>query len=664
MAGGNHVAVISDSLFVRRFGSNPAILGQPIRLDDGLYTIVGVLAKDFRFGSQNENVDIWIPLGPIQDRRKAQFLMLARMRPGININAARAFVTATAKRLDEIAHPYRGPNGEDAGYRANVVSLHDQMFGHFRRGALLLSSAVPLMFLVACVNVAHLLLARTAAREKEIAIRQALGASRLMLVRQSLTETAVLAAFGATAGYICSRWAIALLARIAGQELPANAQMSADWRPLLFTFCISCLVCVLFALIPAMRGTAPATLRGPRRKRGVSRILVASQVALALILLIGSGLLLKSFAHLLQIDPGFRTDHLLTFELQLAGHRYEKVRARTEFFSKLQSRLSGLPGAISVSATDRLPVFTAGVDTRSGNPFSIDGHPWNPNASTPQIAHTGTVGLDYFRSLRVPLLAGRAFAPSDTMDTPPVAVINKTLLRKFFPHDDAIGRHILLGAPEPGARWLTIVGVVGDVRTGALDLPPMPQFYMPEAQDSNSRMFIVLRTAIDPDLMTRSASAVVRQLDPAEAATHFQTMEEHVAATVQQPRFQAILLTFFAASALFLAAIGLYGVVEHATVQRTKEISIRMALGAGRTRVVTTILADGLSPVLVGITVGLVGAIGLAQFLGSILYGVKPGDPVIFVCAVVLLAVTGVFACLMPARRAARLNPALVLRGE
>ncbi|HJY04658.1 MAG TPA: FtsX-like permease family protein, partial [Bryobacteraceae bacterium] len=235
------------------------------------------------------------------------------------------------------------------------------------------------------------------------------------------------------------------------------------------------------------------------------------------------------------------------------------------------------------------------------------------------------------------------------------AVINKTLLRKFFPHDDVIGKRILLGAPEPGARWLTIVGVVGDVRTGALDLPPMPQFYMPEAQDSNSRMFIVLRTAIAPDLMTRSASAVVRQLDPAEAATHFQTMEEHVAATVQQPRFQAMLLTFFAASALFLAAIGLYGVVEHATVQRTKEISIRMALGAGRTRVVTTILADGLSPVLVGITVGLVGAIGLARFLGSILYGVKPGDPVIFVCAVVLLAVTGVFACLMPARRAARL---------
>ena len=386
---------------------------------------------------------------------------------------------------------------------------------------------------------ANLLLARTAAREKEVAIRRGLGASRPRLIRQWLTEAGLLALLGGSCGFAASVWGIEILKAISPAELPGIARVGIDGRALLFTFAVSAITCLLFSLAPTLSAVQmTGALRGPGRRRRMSSLLIAAEAAVTLVLLVGSGLLLKSFTQLKSIDTGVRAGHVLTMRVELSGPRYEKSRDRIHFFSEVENRLARLPGVLSVGATDRLPLFTAGVDTRSGNPFSLDGSPWNPNAAARQIAHTDTVGLDYFRTLGIPLLAGRAFSSGDTFDSPPVAVINQTLARKFFAGQDPIGKRILLGAPLPGARWLSIVGVIADVRAGALDLPPMPQFYTPGTQDEASHMFLLLRTVADPLTMTHAATGVIAQLDPELAPDHIGTMQEHIDKTVGQPRFR------------------------------------------------------------------------------------------------------------------------------
>jgi putative ABC transport system permease protein len=636
-----------------------------VRLDDGAYTVVGVMAPDFSFGLRTGAVDIWTPLPPVEDRRMWQFRMLARMRAGMGIAGAQAAVTAAAMQVEETVHPYRGPNGEDGGYHAIVTPLREQLLGDFRTGALILLSAVALVLLIGCANVANLLLARAASREKEIAVRRALGASNAALLRQCMTEAAVLAALGGAAGIAVSAWGVALLKALSPTDLPGVARIAIDGRALLFMVGISCVVCLLFGAAPSLAVTRlNRTLRGSRSRRRTSSLLVAGEVALALMLLIGAGLLLKSFGRLRRIDPGFRTDHLLTMQVQLSGPRYAQPRGRIGFFSEVRQRLAKLPGIVSASTVSRLPVARVGLNTRSGNPFSIEGRPWNPNSPAPQIAHTQTVGLDYFRTMGIPLRAGRVFTEADTLDAMAVAVINETLARRFFPSGGAIGRRLLLGAPEPGARWMTIVGIIGDLKTGALDDGPMPQYYTPQAQEAPGSMIVVLRTAGDPLLVAREAAGVVRLLDPDVPVYQIGTMQQHVSDAVGQPRFQAVLLALFAAGALFLAAVGIYGVVAHAAAQRTKEIGIRMALGADAARVVATVLADGLRPVAAGIVLGLAGALALARLLSSVLFEVAPRDPAAFGWAATILALTAAAACLGPARRAAHLDPQIALREE
>ncbi len=463
-----------------------------------------------------------------------------------------------------------------------------------------------------------------------------------------------------------SYWGVSLLKVLIPTDLPEVAKIAVDARSLLFAFAISCLVCVLFGLAPSFAVTRVNTrLRGSRPKWRTSGVLVAAEVSLALVLLVGAGLLLKSFARLRQIDPGFRPDHLLTMQVQLSGPRYEEPRRRTEFFSEFEERLAMIPGVVSVSAVTRLPVASIGdVESRGGNPFSIEGRPWDPNGPVPQIAHTFVVGLDYFRTMGIRLRSGRVFSDADSPDAPRVTVVNERLARGFFPRGDAIGRRILLGAPRPGAPWLTIVGVIADLKTGALDAAPMPQFYVPVAQDPPAWMAVVMRTTGEPTKMTREVSAVARRLDPDQPVYSIGAMEQRVEQSVGQPRFQTVILAFFAATALFLAAVGIYGVVAHATVQRTKEIGIRMALGADAATVVAAVLADGLRPVAVGIAIGLAGAAALARLVSSVLFQVTPRDPATFTLAVIALAVVATAACLWPARRAARLDPLAALREE
>jgi putative ABC transport system permease protein len=659
------VAVISYSLFRRRFSESRSVLGQTMRLDDQIYTIVGVLRKDFDFSIGTGSVDVWTPLPPASDHRKAQFAMLGSLNPGISLQAARQSITRLAKLLEQTKHPYQGPNGEDPGYGATVISLHDHLLGKFRTGALILLGTVALVLLIACVNVANLLIGRAAAREKEIAIRRSLGASPGRLIRQWMTESALLALLGSGIGVVASIFGIQLLKTLIPGDLPAVTGLTINATVLLFAGAISVLTCFLFGIAPAISfGDRGGSLRGSTRRRGLSKSLVSIEVALALLLTIGSGLLLRSFDHLKKIDPGFRADHLLTMRITLSGTQYKQPANRIRFFSRLQEQLRQAPGVLSASAVDRLPVFTVGVDTRGGNPFSVDGHPFDPNGAVHQIAHTQTVEGNYFRLMDIPLLAGRTFTERDRAETTPVAVINQALARSIFPNGDALQKHILLGLPAPSARWMTIVGIIGDVRTGALDLPPMPQFYTAASQDAPPRMFVVVRTLVDPLLMTHTATSIVHQLDPEQPIERVQTMETHVNETMGQPRFQASLLSFFALVALFLASVGIYGVVTHAAVQRTKELGIRMALGADRSDILRTVLFEGLKPVLLGIAAGLTGAIALTRVLTSVLYEVQPNDPFIISAAAVLLASVGSVACLVPAGRSTRVDPVTSLRYE
>ncbi len=656
----NGVAILSHRLFARRFGSNPGIVGRTIRVDDRLYTVVGVMAPD------REEVEVWTPLAPVKYPQLWQFRMLARLRPGVSIEAAQASVTAAAKNIEETIHPYRGPNGEDAGYHAGVISLRQQLLGDYQAGTLILLGAVGLVLLIACVNVANLLVARATAREKEIAVRRALGASSTRLIRQWMTEAGVLAMLGGAAGVVASYGGVSTLRALSPTDLPAVAQIGVDGRALAFTFAISCLVCLLFGLAPSLAATRVNWgLRGSRPRRRISSVLVTAEVALALVLLVGAGLLLKSFTRLREINPGFHPDHLLTIQMQLSRPRYEDVHRRIGYYSEVQERLRSLPGVISVSMVDWLPVARVGTNTDPGNPFSIEGRPWNPNGSVRQVAHTAAAGLDYFHTMGIPLLAGRVFTNADTLDAPPVAVINQTLARAFFPRGDAIGQRILLGAPHPGAQWMTVVGIIGDLRTGALDQAPLPQFYWPVAQQGPSRtVSIVLRTANEPLEMARDAAGVIRLIDPDQPVYDVTTMEKRVEESAGQPRFQTVLLGFFAVAALFLAAVGIYGVVAHSTAQRTKEIGIRMALGADATWVVASVLADGLRPVLAGVAIGFAGAVVLTRLLSSVLYLVTPHDPLTFGGAVVVLAAMAAAACVVPARRAALVDPQQALREE
>jgi putative ABC transport system permease protein len=663
--GHSDAAVISYSLLRRRFLGDHAVIGKTLRLDDHVYTIVGVLPREFEFSMGAQQVDVWTPLPPIVERRNAQFMMLGRLNVGVGLRTAQEAIATMARHLADTAHPYQGPNGEDPGFSASVVSLRNQLFGSFRTGAFILMSTVLVVLLIACVNVANLLIARAAAREKEIEMRRLLGASRMRLIRQWTTEATLLTALGGVAGVLASGWGILLLKALIPGDLPRIARISIDGRVLLFTSGLSALVCLLMAIAPMLSSKfSDARLRGPARRRGMSNILISTEVALTFVLIVSCGLLLKSFEYLLKIDPGFRPDHLLTMEVSLSGPRYEQPANRIAFFSHLQERLEQLPGVVSASGVDRLPIFTVGVDTRAGNPFSVDGHPFDPGSAAPQIAHTQTVEHGYFHTMGIPVLEGRTFSDKDGADSPPVAVINRTLARNVFPNGDAIGKGILLGLPGPGARWMTIVGIIGDIRTGALDLPPMPQFYTSATQDAPSHLFVIVRTILDPLQMEHAASSIVHQLDPEQPVEHMATMKQHVINTMGQPRFETSLFIFFALAALFLAAIGIYGVVGHTTIQRTKEIGIRMALGADGSKVLRTVLMDGLRPVLFGMLTGLAAAILLTRLLKSSLYGVQPNDPLTIFIAGLILTAIAVMACLSPARRATRVDPSVTLRYE
>ncbi len=669
--GRDTVVVLSDSLWRRRFGGDPNLLGKTITLDGSPLQIVGILPRAFTFAALNPPPDVWLPLRPPPDpgRTAGALELLARLKPGVTVAQARADMAAVARGVEERYHPYRGPHGEDAGYGVSMAPLRDQLYGGMRRGLLVMMAAVAFVLLIACANVANLLLVRTAGRRREIALRRALGAGRLRLARQLMLESVTLSLAGGVLGLLLAFWGVGALPALMPPGLPRLETIPLDARVLGFTLLVSLVTGHAFGVAPLIEGSGlhltEALKSGGRGMAGGTRsgrlrhMLIAAEIALSLVLAIGAGLLIQSFARLTSVNPGFGVQHLITARISLPDNLYRDDRLVAAFFHDLVERTRDVPGVQSASVVSRLPL-TGGA---GGDPFSIEGRPYDASGSTPQVANQQVVGADYFRTMQIPLIAGRVFAERESQ---PVAVINQTMARGFWrtAPSDAIGRRIVLGAPRPGARWLTIVGIAGDVRNSSLDAQPLPQMYVPVEQAPARSMALVIRTTGDPGSVITAVRAQIFAFVPHLPLYDVKTMDERRAITVAQPRFQTLLLGLFATLALALAAIGTYGVIAQSVVQRTQEIGIRMALGARPVSVLKLVLREGVIVGLAGVAIGLAATLAVVRLLSGLLYEVPPFDPATFMGASLLLMAVVLAACYIPARRASRLDPMIALRWE
>jgi predicted permease len=618
----------------------------------------------FAFTIAGSAPDIWIPLTlPHSPPRNEGFLrLIARLRPAVSLEQAQANLTTIAAGIESAHHPYTGPHGEDAGYRVSLVPLRDQLFGSFRAGVLILAGAVAFVLLIACANVANLLLARGARRQREFAIRTALGASRGQLLAELGAESLLLALSGAVLGLMLAYWGVAALPPLSG--MPEHVRIVIDLRVLSFTLLLSLATALLFGLAPAIRGarvelnlSRGRAVLGPERNR-LRNGLIAAEVALSIVLLIGAALLLKSLAHLQSVEPGFDPRNILTLQLNLPTVRYQDSRSKIAFFTQLADRLKRIAGVESAALVSQLPLAGGG---RGGDPFTIEGRPYDSSGRVPQVAARYRISADYFRTMRIRLLGGRFPGEGDSPDAPHVAVINQTMARGFWASGNPIGQRITMGAPRPGVPWMTIVGVVADVRGASLRVEAIPQIYTPFAPDPGGSMFAVLRSSIDPLSIALAARREISAVDRGQAASNVRSMEDRLFGSLQRDRFESWLLGIFALSALALAVIGIYGVLEHSVRQRVSEIGLRMALGAQPGDVLRLIVTQGMRPAMLGMLFGLMATLPLARVLRSFLFQVAPKDPVTFVGIPALFALIAFAACAIPARTAMRLDPATAL---
>jgi putative ABC transport system permease protein len=652
--------VISHELWQRRFGGRADILDQPLRVSGEPWEIIGVLPAGFR--AVFEPRDVYAPLDVSADgfTRRADFLaVFGRLAPGVTIEAADAELKAIMRQLDEL---YPQTNDE---VTAEVVSLREEVVGTVRPALLVFMGAVGLVLLIACANVANLLLARGAGRDREMAVRAALGAGRGRLVRQTLVESVVLSVVGAAVGLLLAGWTIPLLQRADLDMLPRLDEVSIDARVVLFTIGLSLVVGVLFGMAPALRlsGTALAgSLRDGQRAitggsglRDPRRLLVMAEVSLAMLLLVGAGLLIRSFERLQRVDVGVRTENVLTAFLALPNSRYPEMAQAQAFQERLDGELRRIPGVSSVAYTNQIPA-SGGSNYLA---FGIDGRD-APPAGTPQDAQRYVVTPEYFRLYEIALRQGRTFTEQDREGAQDVALINETMARRHWPDADPIGQRITFD----GTRYFSIVGIVADTRQEGVDEAPYPQAYVSRAQLPTRAMSIALRTTGDPLEVVPALRRTVRSLDGDIALSQVQSMREVVGSTIAQPRINTIVLSVFAGIALLLAAIGIYGVTSYAVAQRTREIGVRMALGARRGTVLGLVVRQGMLPVAAGLAVGLLAAFAATRVMQSLLFEVNTTDPLTFASITALLAAIALVASVVPALRASRVDPVVALRSE
>ena len=660
------VVIFTYEAWQRYFNGDPNIIGRQVRLALNPYTVIGIMPRGFQF-PVNARSEYLLPVQALvrtamKNRGSHFFRAIGRLQPGVSIGEARAEAAAIAGRLEK---QYPDTNTDRS---ANVVSFHQDLTGDVRPALLVVLAAVVFVLLIACANVANLLLARATARQREIAIRTALGASRARLVRQLLAEGLLLALLGAAGGLLLAWWSVDLLRTLGPHDVPRLSAVQINATVVVFTLAAAALSTLGFALVPALQVTRPnvnASLQegnragaGPESQR-LRAVLVVAQVALSLLLLAGAGLLIKSFANLRATDPGFDPKRVMTADFVLPRGKYSGLEQQRQFFERFLPQLATLPGVESVGGATPLPFS----DSDSANSFWIAGRP-DPGPGNHPDASNLLVAGDYFRAMRIPLLAGRLPDRRDTKDGTPVVIVNEALVQKFFPKMNPLGQHLLIDQ-EKGALSVEIVGVVGNSRHESLAIAPKPEYYLPLAQSPSRALHLVLRTSVSNLAGLQAAlHRVIQGMDRDVFVPELVPLEKLIGGTLAQPRFNMILLGSFAAVALLLAAIGIYGVIAYSVAQRTREIGIRMALGAQRGDVLRMILRQSMLIIALGLAVGLLGALALTRWMGSLLYGVSAHDLSIHGFVLILLAGAGLIASYIPARRAMAVDPMVALRYE
>ena len=652
--------VISHGFWKRRYGSDPSIVGKPLTVGSQSLLVVGVVGEGFAFP---EGVDLWAlqPFSPdLKQVRARHFLsLIARLKPGVTVAQARSELDSIAATL---AQQYPDTN-RDTGI--NVFSVEDHLVGHVRPAMLILMGAVALMLLIACANIANLLIGRAASRQREISIRSAIGADRGQLVRQLITESLLLSLISGLAGIGLALVATPLVARMAQGEIPRMNQIAPDWTIFTFAFLVSVVCGLVFGTLPALhasRTDLAHALRGnvlATKGRGALRsALVVVEVSLSVILLAGAGLLIKSFYTVATTDPGFRPEGLITLNVNAMGPRYSEAANLREYQRRVLDNLGRLPGVQSVGAVNVLPMSNSGPTAW----VFIETKPWPQGQTPPEVGLRFATG-GYFPAMGVPLKQGRLFREQDADSQIPYVIVNETFVKRFLNGGNAIGHRIRLG-PNPKAAWNEIIGVVGDVKHAGLASPAPPEAYLNQLQNPGRGLTLAVRTSGDPKALTSGVRAAIQEIDPQIAVSNVRSMLSYVESSLAPRRLYMSLLAVFAGIALVLAALGIYGVLAHNVAQRIPEIGVRLALGASPAQVSMMVLRSGTLLIGAGLAAGLAGALGLTHLLQAMLYQVKPSDPIAIGSAVAVLAVVAVLACLTPALRAARVDPLISLRYE
>ena len=661
--GRNNVVILSHGFWQRRFGGSTDIVNQTVTLDGQSFTVVGVMPSAFYF--MNRDNELWLPMGftaqEAQNHGGHSLAVFGRLKSGVTLARAHTEMSAIATRL---AAQYPEVN---TGWNVKLMPLLEFMVRGIAPALLALLAAVAFVLLIACVNVANLLLTRAAGRQKELAIRAALGAARARIVRQLLTESLLLALAGGALGLLLARWGVDALLALTPPDLPRLGEVALDGRVLMFTLVAALLTGLLFGLIPAWQASRPnlhETMkdggRGSTEGRQFTRsALIVLEVAAALVLLVGSGLMMKSFWRLLQVDPGFRPENALAVSVELPDKKYAKEDQQAAFFQRLIEQVRTLPGVQSVGATSNLPLnsadFVLGFEVKEQAPLS-------PGVG--QSTNFYAVSADYFKAMGISLLRGRGFTERDNADAPKVAVINEAMANKLFPNQEAIGQHITFDRRNNNLAWFEIVGIVRDVKEYGLNQQTPLQTYEPYLQQTLPAMTMVVRTAADPTNLSAAIRNEVRQLDAAQPISDIKTLNQIVSTSIGSQQFVVLLLGLFSVVALLLAALGIYGVLSYAVTRRTHEIGIRLALGASARDVLRLVIGQGMKLAGIGVMVGLVAAYALTRWMETLLFQVKATDPLTFAAIAALLTLVALLACWIPARRAAKVDPMIALRCE
>ena len=670
--GEGHVVVLGYNFWRDYFASDRNIVGRGILLDGETYSVVGVMPETFRFPSWGK---IWIPLAWTNETRAVRgnhnYLVISRLKKGVDIRQAQAELSAICTRLEQL-YPE-----DDKGWGAVIQPLREELVGDVRPALLVLLGAVAFVLLIACANVANLVLAKTLARRKEIAIRTALGASGIVVLRQILVETVLLSLAGGALGLFLARFGISLIVRVLGHRIPGFMQITLDVPVLTFTLLLSVVAGVLAGLIPAVRFTRAdvdeALKQGQSRGSsdvrggGTRRLLVISEVALSLVLLIGAGLMIRSLWELRKVQPGFDPHNVLTMSVPLPRNRYSSPAGQINFFQDVLAHIRALPSIDSAGVIDSLPLSS---DGGSHQPFSIEGRPVQQMSDQPEV-DVRLISPGYLQAMHIPVLRGRNLTDADVTGRPGAALISDSLARRFWPEEDPLGRHITLTFFPGVVR--EIVGIVGDVKLDSLDetrpvatiYVPLAQLTVPTQQTWHSfGMTFAVRTNSDPLNSVAAVTKAIREVGPDLPVVDVMSMNDVIAQSVSPQRFNMLLLASFAGLALILAAVGIYSVLSFTVRRRIREIGIRMALGASNHDVIRLVLADGLKPILAGVALGLAAALALGRVVSSLIFGVRATDPLTFAAVALLLLLVGILATIIPAYRATGIEPVRILREE